>query len=250
MDLATSLKLRSHEVVSFVGGGGKTTSILRLGREFIQERRTAIITTTTRMGARQTDEHPVLMVDSAPPTPAWLEQLEAQLACHPVVMVMGERQDHKFIGIDPGVISSFYSLVDAVLVEADGARSRPFKAPAPYEPVWPPVTTLAVAVVGIDAVGAPFNPTVAHRPERVAAITGLVDGEPITPDAVAACILHAEGLFARVPPPARRCVLINKVKTDSQLALAREIVKTVGSRDSALDMIVADVHINHVKVWP
>lgn len=249
MNLATRLKLRSDEVVSCVGGGGKTMSIFRLSRELMQRHQKAIITTTTRMGAWQTDGHPVLMAGSWPPTSAWLSQLEAQLAFHSVVIVVKERQDYKFIGIDPDVISSFCPLVDVVLVEADGARSRSLKAPAAHEPVWPPATTLAIAVVGVDAVGVPFNASVVHRPDQVAAITGLTEGEPITPHAVASCILHADGLFARVPSMARRCVLINKVKTDAHRAVAMQVAQIVAARDSALDVIIADVRLDQVEVW-
>lgn len=248
MNLAARLKLRPDEVVSFVGGGGKTMSIFRLGRELMQQHQKVIITTTTRMGAWQTDGHPVLMVNCWPPT-SWLSRLQAQLAFHPVVIVVRERQDHKFIGIDPEVISSFCSLVDIILVEADGARSRSLKAPAAYEPVWPPATTLAVAVVGVDAVGVPFNATVVHRPEQVAAITGLSEGEPITPHAVASCILHADGVFARIPSRARRCVLINKVSTDAHRTVAMQVAQIVAARDPALDVIIADVHLNRVEVW-
>ncbi|MCS6807165.1 MAG: selenium cofactor biosynthesis protein YqeC [Acidobacteriota bacterium] len=249
MDLAARLKLRSNDVVSFVGGGGKTTCIFRLGRELFQQRRKAIITTTTRIGAWQTDGHPVLMLSCWPTASAWLSQLHAQLAFHSVVIVVAKREDHKLIGIAPEAISSFCSFVDAVLVEADGARSRSLKAPAAYEPVWPPATTLAIAVVGVDAVGAPFNSTVVHRLEQVAAIAGLSEGELITPHAVASCILHEDGLFARVPSMARRCVLINKVNSEAQRAVAMQIAQIVAGRDSALDVVIADVRLNYVKVW-
>ncbi|MBI3950944.1 MAG: putative selenium-dependent hydroxylase accessory protein YqeC [Acidobacteria bacterium] len=251
MDLTSALKLQHQDVVSFVGGGGKTTSVFRLGREFAQAGKWAIITTTTRMGPWQTNDPELLVIGSSTPrsSPAVLGQIEALLARDSVIMVVGEARTGKLIGVHPDVVSDLLPLADAVLVEADGARSRSLKAPAPYEPVWPSVTTMAVAVIGIDAVGVRLDPASIHRPERVAAITGLALGESITAQAVNACVLHPEGLFARVPVQARRVVLINKVKTDRQLAAAKEIAGLLTSHNSSLHVIIADVQVQAVKIW-
>jgi molybdenum cofactor cytidylyltransferase len=251
MDLISALNLQPHDVVAFVGGGGKTTSILRLGWECAQARKRAIITTTTRMRPWQATDPELLVVGSSAShlSPESLKQIDARLARQPIIMVMGESRPDKLIGVHPDLVSDLQPLADSVLVEADGARSLPLKAPAPYEPVWPAVTTLAVAVVGIDAVGARLEPASIHRPERVAALTGLALGESMTTQAVAACLLHPEGLFARVPPQARHLVLINKVKTDSQLAAARQIADSLASHNSSPRVIIADVNVQVVKIW-
>ncbi|MFA9421857.1 MAG: hypothetical protein ACERLB_17060, partial [Gammaproteobacteria bacterium] len=54
--------------------------------------------------------------------------------------------------------------VDWVVVEADGSRMLPVKAPAEHEPVVPEETSLFVSVVGIDALDDSIE-RVAHRPE-------------------------------------------------------------------------------------
>ncbi len=41
-------------------------------------------------------------------------------------------------------------LFDSILVEADGARGKPLKAPAPHEPVLPSRADCVVAVVGAE----------------------------------------------------------------------------------------------------
>jgi len=251
MDLTSTLTLHPHDVVSFVGGGGKTTSILRLSWEFAQVGKRVIITTTTRLGFWQATNYELVEIGSTTSclSPQTSKQIEARLTHQPVVIVIGEARPDKLIGVRPDVVQDLESLADAVLVEADGARSLPLKAPAPHEPVWPMVTTVAVAVIGIDAVGARLDPASIHRPERVASITGLALGEPITTQAVADCILHPEGLFARVPPSARQVVLINKVKTQAQLAAAREITDTLASHNLSLHVIIADVLEQAVNIW-
>lgn len=120
--------------------------------------------------------------------------------------------------------------VDAVLVEADGARGMPFKAPADHEPVVPPSTTLLVPVVGVDALGKTVQEA-AHRPERVSDLTGLGPGDVITPGAVAAVLAHPAGGLKGCPPQARVRVLVNKVGTEAELAAAREIARRLLGTD-------------------
>lgn len=250
MNLDASLNLQPGDVVSFVGGGGKTTSILRLSWEYAQRGRRALVTTTTRLGPCQAADHQLIAVGSASSLSSQtLNLIGTHLGHTPVVMVIGEVRSDKLMGIHPDVVSDLRPLAEVVLVEADGARSLSLKAPAPYEPVWPAATTVAVAVVGIDAVGARLGPASVHRPERVAAITGLALGEVVTTQAVAACILHPEGLFARVPPSARRVVLLNKVKTETQLAAATDIADSLASLNLSLQVIIADVNVDGVRIW-
>jgi len=251
MDLAATLNIRPHEVVAFVGGGGKTVSISRLARELAHRQQRIIITTTTRLGPWQTGDYVLLPIGPTTPrlTPTVLGQIQWRLAQSQVVIVVGEPRPDKLVGVNPDVVTDLIPLADSVLVEADGARTRSLKAPAPYEPVWPPTTSLAVAVVGIDAVGALLTEEYIHRPERVSAITGLALGQPITPAAVAQCVIHPEGLFARVPPHARRVVLINKVKTSLQLEASHEVVNRLASQNSLLQVIIADVSTEAVTIW-
>ncbi|MBN1318931.1 MAG: putative selenium-dependent hydroxylase accessory protein YqeC, partial [Anaerolineales bacterium] len=113
--------------------------------------------------------------------------------------------------------------VDAVLVEADGAKCLPFKAPAAHEPVIPAATTLLVPVVGLDAVGGRVR-DMCHRPNQVCAITGLDMGDQITPSAIAAVLAHPDGGLKGRPSPARVRILINKADNDEKIQIAREIV--------------------------
>ena len=94
--------------------------------------------------------------------------------------------------------------VNHVVVEADGAGRKTFKAPLAYEPVVPASTTLLVAVVGADALGLPLQAEHVHRPERVAELSGTVLGRPVTAETIAAVLLHPSDLCAtRLPERAR-----------------------------------------------
>ncbi len=112
--------------------------------------------------------------------------------------------------------------VDWVVVEADGSRMLPVKAPAAHEPVVPVETTLLVPVVGIDALSGPIV-EVAHRPELVSAITGLAPDQTLTPDALAVLLTSRQGGLKDAPPDARVVVLINKVESPDEFRLARSL---------------------------
>ncbi len=116
--------------------------------------------------------------------------------------------------------------VDWVVVEADGSRMLPVKAPAAHEPVVPAETTLLVPVVGIDALSGPIC-EVAHRPELVSAITGLSPDETLTPKALAQLLTSDQGGLKDTPGRVRVAVLINKVESPSQLELGREIARNI-----------------------
>ena len=56
-ELASALRLGSHELVSLVGGGGKTTGLFALGDQLGG---TVVLTTTTKMGRVRTDGNHVM----------------------------------------------------------------------------------------------------------------------------------------------------------------------------------------------
>ena len=97
-----------------------------------------------------------------------------------------------------------------IIVEADGSAGRPLKAPAEHEPVIPGTTGVVVSLLGLACFCKPFGPETVFRPERVSAITGLLPGDAITPEGVAALITHREGLFKNAPPKALRLLFCNQ----------------------------------------
>ena len=79
------------------------------------------------------------------------------------------------------------------LIKADGARMRWLKAPRDDEPVLPEGVATVLPVVSIRALGQPLEPTIAHRIERVAAVTGAALGERLEPAHLARLLTSAEG---------------------------------------------------------
>ncbi len=115
----------------------------------------------------------------------------------------------KVKGIHPSWIPALRPAWDFVLVEADGSRRLPLKAPGDHEPVLPPGTDLVVGVVGLDGLGRPMDGRTVHRPERFTRVTGCEPGAPIAWEHLVALVRHPDGLFKGAP--AARVLLLNKV---------------------------------------
>jgi probable selenium-dependent hydroxylase accessory protein YqeC len=224
MMLADALDARSERVIALVGGGGKTTIMVRLAMGLAELGRRVIVTTTTRIFAPSPGQVEQTVVCGDP------ERLVAQVRegladCRLVAAGSRIDEDGKLRAIPEELVAELAKVADVVIVEADGAAGKPLKAPAPYEPVIPRSTTLVLAVVGIDAIGLVLDTVHVHRPERVAAVCGLAMGGRITPEVVAGVIRHPEGITRGAPADARIVPVLNKVEDPRQLADARQVAR-------------------------
>ncbi len=192
-----------HDLVAFVGGGGKSTLALTLGREFADAGRRVVVGTTTKMG---TDQIPPWATACRTPT-----EVETALAAGSPAFLFDSINGPKVIGAAPELASRIFSDLDAaVVIEADGARRRPFKAPGPDEPVIPSDATAVVVVAGIDALHRPIAES-CHRPERVAALTGRGIDQTLRPRDIATVVNAPDGGRKRVPAAARLLLALTKV---------------------------------------
>ncbi len=214
--LAERFDLGDHELVAFVGAGGKSTLLLRLGAELVAGGRRVILTTTTKLGL---DQVTGTVCRSSDPV-----EVEACFASPGPVFVVSTEDGRKVT--DPSLedVDRLFaeSTADQVLVEADGARGRSIKAPDVHEPVIPTTATLVVVVASLNAIGLPLA-GVAHRPELVSALTGLDLTAPVGPEHVAALLAHPQGGLKGVPDQARVVVALTGGKPGGREETARLI---------------------------
>jgi molybdenum cofactor cytidylyltransferase len=222
--LPEAFGVQPKDVISFVGGGGKTVAMFRLAAALVERGWRVISTTTTHLGRDEASLAPRHWWSQDSPLLSDALLVELEVRRHLLVTGPPIEAGERWAGVTPGWVAEVihHPLVDAVLVEADGARDLPFKAPASHEPVVPPVTTLLVPVVGVDAVGRALA-DVAHRPEQVCALTGLAPEDHLNPRTIASVIAHPAGGLKGRPPDARVRVLVNKVESKERLGAAREI---------------------------
>ena len=198
-----------HRMVALVGGGGKSSTMYAMAKQAADSGRKAVVTTTTHILP-----HPGL------PLAGDLAQLAALLKKHRVVTLGAYDSRGKLTGAgDPGAC---LELADVVLIEADGAKLRPLKAPADHEPVIPSACHAVIASAGLDCVGRSIG-EICHRPERVCALLGTDLDHSITPADVAAILSSPLGGRKGVGQAmAFRC-LLNKADDDARRAWGKEI---------------------------
>ncbi len=226
--LSRALGIGDREVVAFVGAGGKTTAMFRLAHELRAGGATPLVTTTTKIlvPPLDPDERVVIEADRS----ALLAAVVRALAAGAIpIAAVGTTHDGKLVGVPPELVDDLARVpgVTHVLVEADGAARKPFKAPRDGEPVIPAATTLVVAVVGVDALGRPVS-VAAHRPEVVMALTGLAADDMLDARSIARAMLAERGVMRGAPPTARSAVIVNKaddaVRLRDARALASELI--------------------------
>ena len=227
MILSHALSLGSKEVIALSGGGGKTTLMFRLAAELAASGHRVVTTMTTKIFVSQMAQAPHTLVLHG--EGALLAQLPEALVEHGHVLIAGGTmvEQDKVQGVPPEFLDRIAAqpTVDVVIVEADGSRRLPFKAPAQHEPVIPSSTTVLVPVVGLDVVGKPLVAGQVHRPEIVAALSGAALGDPLTPEIIAAVLAHPEGGAKGLPSGARLVPFLNKAEDEATLAAARQIAR-------------------------
>ena len=202
---AEALGLGRQSLVALVGGGGKTTLLFALGRNLPAR---TLLTTTTRMGCDRTGGFPCLVG----PTD---DELAAALDRDDAVLVWRTTDERKALGFAPTDVDRWFATgaADHIVVEADGARRRPFTAPAPWEPPIPESSTHVVACIGADALGYVIADRV-HRPLRVAAAAGCSPYERLTPTRAARALTSPVGMLKNVPGTARFVVAVAGAEPD------------------------------------
>lgn len=226
--LSTTLGLKKGELVSLVGGGGKTTTLFALGKQLAG---TTIMTTTTKMGRERDGGYPVLLDPSD-------DELADALGTHRAVLAWRGVDDRKALGVAPEVCDGWMDLADNVVVEADGSRRKPFKAPREFEPVIASRTTMMIACVGADALGRVIADQ-CQRPLRVAAIAECSPYERLTAQRAAAVLLSERGSQKDLPATARFAVVVCRVD-DAAHPLVDELAEVIGSRAPVIGVAAFD----------
>lgn len=212
-EIADALQLADRNLVSLVGGGGKTTVLFALGAQLAG---TTVMTTTTKMGSSRTEGHRMI---TAPDD----DELIAELREHRRVLVWHEIDGNRSLGVHANTCDRWFGndgsqLADNVIVEADGSRRKPFKSPAQHEPVIPHRTTILVACIGASALGRTIA-EVCHRPELVAEIAQCSTHDALTPARAATVLLSDNGSKKHQPPDSRFAVAVCQVRPEERPAV-------------------------------
>ncbi len=229
MKLSKALRLSRSSALALVGAGGKTTALFLLGSELAP----ALVTTTTHIGAWQTDpanQHMIVEPGTVLSDLGFLPQSG-------ITLVTGQKEGERFTGVSQDTLSWLRAVQQEIniplLIEADGARGKPIKAPADHEPVIPDFVDMVVVVAGLSALGKPVCGEHIHRIEHFEKISATHVSEPITPEMLVKVLAHPTGGLKGIPDHARRIALLNQADTielqSAAGAIARQLLPSYHS---------------------
>lgn len=227
MELIDAVQITGETRLAFVGAGGKTTAMFRLGKEWVEKNGTTILlTTTTHLAEHELNnaDHYYQVKEETD-----LERLASKFP-RGVVLVTGPAvEDNRVGGLSQDLMEALRQIASErnapMLVEADGSRQHPLKTPAEHEPVIPDFVDTVIVVVGLQALGKPLEAVWVHRLEQFSQLTGLAKGDEITLQAVTLMLLAENGGLKGIPTNARKMVLLNQCDTPRLAAVGKILSK-------------------------
>lgn len=223
LTLRSALRASRDMRLALVGAGGKTSAMALLARQFEPP---VLLAASTHLGAWQVelaDRH--FIIENPTQIAAAAQGLSGvNLFTGPLV------SDRRLSGLNNASLAALAALADRLgaplLLEADGSRQRPLKAPGAHEPVIPDWVRQVVVVAGLSGLGQPLSEDrqVVHRPEQFAHLAAMAIDAPIGPQALARMLCHPQGGLKGIPPGARRVVLLNQADDSARQDLAMAMV--------------------------
>jgi molybdenum cofactor cytidylyltransferase len=209
MELNRRFRLGPQERIALVGSGGKTTLMFQLAKDFGSP---VICTTTTHLALdqlTQADRHLVASDVSELPDPN-------QSPLEELLLVTGPEVEPNRVGSPPAdVLEALVELAEKwacpLIIEADGARKLPLKAPAEHEPPIPDFIDVVITVVGLSGLGKPLQQEWVHRPELYSRLVGIPMGEILESQHLVNELTSPQGGLKNIPENARKILLINQV---------------------------------------
>lgn len=149
-------------IISYVGAGGKTSSIYQDAAAYVNEGKKVMITTTTHMYVPKDR----VFIDGREKSCERLREEVAVALKKNESCVCGTTLSEKFKTLSIEQLTAVCKEADIVLIEADGAAHKAAKAPETWEPALYEESDKVVIVMGLHAVGGSVD-EVCHRPECV-----------------------------------------------------------------------------------
>ncbi|RYJ14593.1 putative selenium-dependent hydroxylase accessory protein YqeC [Halogeometricum borinquense] len=226
--LPDALGLNDASVLAVVGAGGKKTLLYRLASVLSD----AIVTATVRIPIFDSHVESVVVTDD--PVSA-----AADTGTRPLGLVPERERPDRYRGYDPAVVDELAAAGETpLLVKADGARNRLFKAPGENEPQIPDAATVVSPIAAARVVGESLTEEAVHRPERVAELTDCAPGETIRPEHVASVVADASGGLKGVPQASSVIPVVNMADTSELEAVGREIATGVLDRAPSVSRVL------------
>lgn len=220
-------------IVSFVGAGGKKTSMFQLANAH-----------TGRVGITAT-AHIEYFPNSLNATKyiGDEETLLNAIANDKDSKIIAFAQPSERFGRRAGVscesLKKFKEAgrFDLIVTKSDGARGRFIKAPAEHEPVIPELADIVIPVLSAKVLGMPLNDKLCHRVEVMTQLTGLKENEEFEPEHMTQLLISEQGALKNTESK-KIIPLINMVDYTELQELATQAAEDALAQTERFDKIV------------
>lgn len=224
MKLYEKLKLKDKEVISIVGGGGKTTLLEELSKQLNEDGKKVLVTTTTKIGIPKNQNN------------MYINTLQKDIDKSNIVYFGEYMEGGRLVSKDISVVDKLIKNTDFdyYIIEADGAKRKPIKASNDTEPVYTKYTTTTIGVIGLDCLNKPIDQIV-HRSKIFRKII-KPESDLVSIDDIVKLVLHKKGLFK--DSLGRKILYLNKTINKEDGLIIKEKLK-----DEDIDIYVNKFNI-------
>lgn len=242
-DLSPLLGLADSQIITFIGGGGKTSLMNTLGKEFASHGYPTLLTTTTHI------MKPDFLSDES-----YIENEDLGQLANIFTNLKKNTLPLAALGIPEKVVNSNikwrspssdfcekiaefskkfstknpYKFLK-ILCEGDGSKRLPIKLPKDEEPVFFPKTDTVIGVIGLSCLGKPIKETL-FRYELLPNLTSLDNyfikslqsADIVTTDFLYRLCLSEKGLRKNITSQ-KFCIIFNQADILDEKALAEVI---------------------------
>lgn len=242
-DLSPLLGLADSQIITFIGGGGKTSLMNTLGKEFASHGYPTLLTTTTHI------MKPDFLSDES-----YIENEDLGQLAYIFTNLKKNTLPLAALGIPEKVVNSnikwrspssdFCEKIAEfskkfstknpykffkILCEGDGSKRLPIKLPKDGEPVFFPKTDTVIGVIGLSCLGKPIKETL-FRYELLPNLTSLDNyfikslqsADIVTTDFLYRLCLSEKGLRKNITSQ-KFCIIFNQADILDEKALAEVI---------------------------
>ena len=242
-DLSPLLGLADSQIITFIGGGGKTSLMNTLGKEFASHGYPTLLTTTTHI------MKPDFLSDES-----YIENEDLGQLANIFTNLKKNNLPLAALGIPEKVVNSnikwrspssdFCEKIAEfskkfstknpykffkILCEGDGSKRLPIKLPKDGEPVFFPKTDTVIGVIGLSCLGKPIKETL-FRYELLPNLTSLDNyfikslqsADIVTTDFLYRLCLSEKGLRKNITSQ-KFCIIFNQADILDEKALAEVI---------------------------
>lgn len=224
---ALGFPLKEHMVISFTGGGGKTSSMFSLADELADMGKHVIVTTSTHIAYPEDRE--VVPADRAETVKKFLEGWKEWHSPGPGQVIVTGRStpEGKLKAMALEEMEQLPDLGDVLLVEADGAKCLPLKIPRQGEPVLLKGTYGVIGCAGLDAIGSSWEEKCFRWELAKAAFGWQTENNLITPAQTARILKSRQGTRKGAESMEYR-ILLNKADNEDRLSQGIQVVECLG----------------------